>query len=617
MTALAARDRRAFEWPAWLAGLLALVGLLLYLGQAARFARTGVSSLDEGAYLYKGYLYASGQYAPFEPYGPQTNKAPLAFLIPGAVERVFGPGLGTGRALAVFFAALGLASVWMAARRLGGGWLAAAAVWVFALNSALIKIYSEAVTQSTIFFVLALILALSLGEGRPRWQLLLAGFLAGALIMIRQNMVIVLPLLVWYIWWQHGARAALLSGLAGAAVLVAFHILYWPYIMQLWTPWMPGAVRSLFARYDLVLSGEPTWNPSIDQAGRLLSFFQGVRINLAAMLGLLLGLVLWPRRQDTWPDEFRAAVFLAVLFIALLLMHSWAAISNDYCVFCFTPYLAFFNVSAVLFAVVIFRRWSRDAGGLRLALVIGCLLVVFAGVGYSLSEEIGDPLLALNVPRVREGRILPGSTTLWESLSNKFSLQRNTAEKAVSIGAGLAIGIVFLLLSFAMHRAFRPGGFNYAYALSASALALALLFGPLLAGEAGRPDCPGMNVIAANEQVGAYLDENIGSGTAFWNGGLSVAPLLYAPGVRIYPPQINDGYSFRVGGEADTLLRQGFWNDELSARWLGEADYVIVEGWRYAAMKASLPAPAFDELPRSPVQTSCLDGSGLRLFRKK
>ena len=63
MTALPARDRRAFEWPAWLAGLLALVGLLLYLGQAARFARTGISSLDEGAYLYKGYLYASGQYA--------------------------------------------------------------------------------------------------------------------------------------------------------------------------------------------------------------------------------------------------------------------------------------------------------------------------------------------------------------------------------------------------------------------------------------------------------------------------------------------------------------------------------------------------------------------------
>ena len=58
------------------------MGLLLYLGQAARFARTGVSSLDEGAYLYKGYLYASGQYAPFEPYGPQSRIVAMSFCEP-------------------------------------------------------------------------------------------------------------------------------------------------------------------------------------------------------------------------------------------------------------------------------------------------------------------------------------------------------------------------------------------------------------------------------------------------------------------------------------------------------------------------------------------------------
>jgi 4-amino-4-deoxy-L-arabinose transferase-like glycosyltransferase len=617
MTALPARDRKNLEWPAWLAGLLALAGLCIYLVQAAQLARTGISSLDEGAYLYKGYLFASGQYAPFEPYGPQTNKAPLAFLIPGYVEAIFGPGLRTGRYLAIAFAALGLAATWIAARRLGGKWLAAAAVWVFALNPALIKTYSEAVTQSSVFFVMALILALSLGEGRPRWQLLLAGFLAGALIMIRQNMVIVLPLLVWYTWWQHGGKAALLSALAGGAVLLLFHVLYWPYILQLWTPWMPGALRSLFARYDLVLSGRPVWDPSIDLAGRALSFFQGVRFNFVAMTGLLLGLILWPRRQELWPDEYRAAVFLAVLFLALLMMHSWAAISNDYCVFCFTPYLAFFNVSAVLFLMVILRRLSREARGPRLVLVIACILIVFAGVGYSLFEDAGDPLLELSVPRVREGRILPGSTTLWEALSNKFALDRNPAEKIVSLAAGLGMALLFLLLVFAIRRFLKRRGVSYAYALTASVLAAGLLFAPLLAGSAGRLDCPGTDVIRANEEVGKYLAEHIGSGTAYWQGGLSVAPLLYAPGVQIYLPQINDGYAHRIGGDPDQLLRAGFWNDELAAQWLREADYVIVEGWRYAKMKASLPAATFDELPRSPAQTSCVEGSSLRLFRRK
>jgi hypothetical protein len=127
-----------------------------------------------------------------------------------------------------------------------------------------------------------------------------------------------------------------------------------------------------------------------------------------------------------------------------------------------------------------------------------------------------------------------------------------------------------------------------------------------------------MDVIHANEQAGGYLAENIPAGsTVFWNGGLSVAPLLYAPGARIYLPQINDGYAHRVGGDPDQLLKFGFWNDELSAQWMREADFVVVEGWRYTDMKEALPASAFDEFPRSPVQTSCLNGSGLRLFRRK
>ncbi|MGE5251689.1 MAG: glycosyltransferase family 39 protein, partial [Bacteroidota bacterium] len=291
MSARPADRAQAAKWPAWSAGLLALLGLCVYAAQAVWFAHTSISSLDEGAYLYKGYLFASGEYHPFEPYGPQTNKAPLAFLIPGLVERLFGAGLRTGRYLAVLFGILSLAAAWIAARRLGGMWLAAAAVWAFAFNPAMIKIYSEGVTQSEILFVLALILVLVLGEDRPPWQLVLAGLLAGALIMIRQNMVIVLPILALYIWWQHGGKAALYAAAAGAAVLLLFHALYWPYILQLWTPWMPERVQALFARYGLLLSGTPVWDPSIDLSGRLLSFFQGVRFNFIAMAGLLIGLI--------------------------------------------------------------------------------------------------------------------------------------------------------------------------------------------------------------------------------------------------------------------------------------------------------------------------------------
>ncbi len=75
-------------------------------------------------------------------------------------------------------------------------WLAVAAVWTFVLSPEVIFTYSEGISQATIACLLVWTLALALGEKRSIWELTLSGFLAGATIMTRQNMVPVLPLLV-------------------------------------------------------------------------------------------------------------------------------------------------------------------------------------------------------------------------------------------------------------------------------------------------------------------------------------------------------------------------------------------------------------------------------------
>jgi hypothetical protein len=221
------------------------------------------------------------------------------------------------------------------------------------------------------------------------------------------------------------------------------------------------------------------------------------------------------------------------------------------------------------------------------------------------------------VPRVRGGQILPGFTTLGELIANKYTLARNPSARIVSTAAGALAGALLVALTYLLYRWTRPARTSYGHALALSFLVLGGLFSPILGANAARADCA-VDVIASNEQVGAYLAELIPPGSqVFWNGGLSVAPLLYAPGIRIYPPQINDGYSYFIGGETQELLKYGYWNADLERAWLAEAEYIIVEAWRYADMKESLPASAFDELPRSPTQTSCLDGSGLRIFRRK
>jgi hypothetical protein len=102
-------------------------------------------------------------------------------------------------------------------------------------------------------------------------------------------------------------------------------------------------------------------------------------------------------------------------------------------------------------------------------------------------------------------------------------------------------------------------------------------------------DCGG-DVIASYEAVGKSLSEVIPPGAKiYWRGGLSAVPLLYLPGVEIYPPQINDGYSFRESGDSQDLRRYGFWNQELAEEWMADADYVLVREFHLGMARRGYP----------------------------
>ena len=71
----------------------------------------------------------------------------------------------------------------------------------------------------------------------------------------------------------------------------------------------------------------------------------------------------------------------------------------------------------------------------------------------------------------------------------------------------------------------------------------------------------------------------------YWDGGLSAAPLLYLPGVKIFPAQINSAYSFLSNGDTAELFRFGFWNEEMAAEWKATANFFIIEDKRYDSWK--------------------------------
>jgi hypothetical protein len=127
--------------------LFSILGILIFVVQLGIFAYHQVPIIDEGLYLYKGLLYVSGRYQPFQNYGPLTYQMPLAFLIPGAVQFLFGPGLRVGRYFAVVLSLTTIVGLWLTSRRLTNPTLSAGAVWVIVLTPAAAKMYSMAISE--------------------------------------------------------------------------------------------------------------------------------------------------------------------------------------------------------------------------------------------------------------------------------------------------------------------------------------------------------------------------------------------------------------------------------------------------------------------------------------
>lgn len=598
------------------AELLAWLGGVAYLFQSLLHAHREETNFDEGLYLFKGLLFAMGVYKPFQPYGVLTNKPPLAFLIPGYAQVLFGAGLRTGRYLSVFFGVLALVGLWILARRLGNRWLAAAAVWAFAVSPVIIGIYSLAITQVLVNCMLTWTLVLALGEKRPLWQLILSGVLAGLLIFTRYNVIAVVPLLGLYLWWQHGWKAASLAMAACAAVLATGAALYWPNILTLFTTALPGRLAPFLDPYRYPDLGEPFWNPSVSWDSRLLAFFQGLRLEFLPVVGSLTVLLLWPKKSR-WKDmaAFRSAWFLGLLYLTLLLMHLWASVLNNYCVFCFLAYLAFFNSVGILLLVVLVQAWETKPSPFRQVVMVLFVLLLFVGIGFSLFEEIGSKLITLPWPHFSASG---EAMTLWRLLSGKFGWERKLAKQAASATLGLLAGSVFVFLVYLVHRVSKQKVRNFGFSLAVALLLFGFLFSWTLTGS-NRPNACGLDVIAAYEENGAHLARVIPPGSlVYWDGGLSVVPLLYIPEVRIFPSQLNQDYAFRIGGDPDQLQKAGLWNEALAQQWRNEADFLLIEEARYNAWKDFLQAgDRFNELPRVPRPVSCQEGSRIRIFERK
>src|SRR6266508_802717 len=477
----------------YLIELITVIGLALYITQSWYFVHSLDSIGDEGSYLYKGYMFARGDYSPFQEYMFWTNKAPLAFLIPGYIQLWFGPGLRVARYFAMLLSILMLIGVWLTARRLGGKNWAAVAVWVFALSFAQISVYSEAVSQGLVACMMAWMFFLTLGSDRPLWQLILGSALSILIVMTRQNMAVVPALLVAYIFWEYGKKAGGWALATCAILFIGFHLLYLPGLLHIWAPWLPQSLTPFLDNFRIIapLAGtEFIFDAST--LSRFQSFATGVHDYFFVFCGSISALILWPKR-DAWKSgsHFKMAVFLGTTFFLLFLMHTWASLPTDFCVHCFAPYQAFYTTVGFLFILIVFSN-GIDPSKWRLPILLVALLFFASSLGLYYYQSWGNWLLNnIQVPRVN--RIIRGgefsTTSLKEVLTYTFNLSTELQKRIVPTGAGILLGLILILFLWVIYHFLlqkkSPGRYLLANIVLARCLFIGTVFPAMLQDTAG------------------------------------------------------------------------------------------------------------------------------------
>jgi len=560
--------------------VIAILGLMVYIAQSWYYVNTLDSIGDEGSYLYKGYLFARGDYRPFQEYSFWTNKAPLSFLIPGYIQLWFGPGLGVGRYFALIVSVIMLVGVWITARRLGGKGWAAVAIWVFALSDANTAVSSEAVSQGLVACMMAWVFVFTLGEDQPLWQLVAGSGLSVLVVMTRQNMAVVPPLLIAYIFWQYGKKAGWWTLITSAVLFIGFHAAYWPGILQLWSPWLPRSLTP-FLDYFRDVSASGVTFAGIDTISRLQSFATGIHDHFFVLCGAVSALILWPKRSS-WKsaNQFKMGVLLAVMFFTLFLMHTWASLPTSYCVYCFSGYHTFYNVAGLLLVVIVFSNPINDSTPRRLILMV-CLLFFAINLGIYYYKGWADWLLD-HIQLLRFNRIFTDGDFSFASLRNIltyiFDLPLEIQKRIGAAIGGLIAGLILILLVWALHRFFLPKSQPGKFALTNLLLASFLIVGTVYPAtiKDSWNECS-MNYLSYYEKAGKMLSSLVPPGSlVYWKGsGRQLAFMLYMKDIRIFPPQIHAGGGY-TSGNTDRLLKFGRYNEELDKQWRASADILMI-----------------------------------------
>src|SRR5215216_6101769 len=437
----------------WLAAFLTIAGFLAYVLQAVEIAHTKTSFLDEGLYLYKGYLFVNGLQTPFADYGMWTNHAILSFLIPGYIQKWLGPGLETGRYFMIFLSLFTLLGLWIFANRWGNGWWAAGVVWVMVLNPAEIKIHTLAISEGMVAAMLVWIVVLVVGEKRPLWQILLSAALTAPLVLTRENLAFVPLILFLYIFWQHGGKVGLLAMMCTGVLFLAGNAFYFPDNLKFWSTRVPNVSIPFLRDWEPSGGGGTSSLAEPEESNlyrRILYFWLTFRLHFVSLVSVLTVWLLLPFRV-TRPlsQRMRAVIFLSVLWVVLYVAHIQVAFFGEFCISCILLYVGYFDFLGLMLLVIAVPILLKQLTRLRQIVIFAVISLLVLGIGFSSHEDLSSDFAKKMIERL-DGTYIWGAMIHYISLP-QLILFRVTFVLLVSVLVVL-LGTILLML---IHRRFK------------------------------------------------------------------------------------------------------------------------------------------------------------------
>lgn len=565
-------------FPGNTADIIAVLGFILFMVRLFYSYQCAPLMYDEFQYLFRSNAFLSGTYFPYQPFGFYMNKMPLAYYLFGLAQAVLGYGIRSGRLFSLLCALLTIVAYWATARRSSGSWAGTIMVWAFTLNSALIIIYSQAISQALAACLLGWTLFFLFQKTATHKTISLTAFLTAAAILTRVNFFPLFFLVILFYAWTSGIKQALLSLAIMSAILGIVHIIFSPGIFQIWIDPLPEIVKNLIPIYQPI-SGLPAWNPQVEMISRLHSFWETVRVNFFSFAGSIFALLLWKRQNKHWLYHEKAGFSLGSFLLIMFLLHSWETLGKNRCVYCLNSYYAFWFGAMILFILMTASNWQRN-GKFTTFLSSVAWLGLATGVGFSWTTDLGVGIMNWQVPRIKGLTLQSGTTKLYTMVHNKFGFSYDELRILLPTLIGFAAGILILGLVIIFWLIIRQNKISLSFLrLSTfSFLAVAFIFTPSipLSGGlfAGRTDC---DVLTPLDMASSQLSETLPPGSLiYW--GSSEAPFIlsYLPQYRLFPQQVDGVYSQRVGGNTQDLLRQGYWNEEAASLWWEQANAVLL-----------------------------------------